>query len=113
MTSIRTHRVAELIQTIVARLLITEVNDPRLRSVSITGVDIAPDFKRAIVFFTMLETDDASAIKEAEKAFEKAAGFFRAKVARLAELRHTPQLVFQYDVTIIHGERVSKLLKDE
>ncbi|MCX7125729.1 MAG: 30S ribosome-binding factor RbfA, partial [Gammaproteobacteria bacterium] len=94
MKSKRTHRTAELIQQIVAMALIKEVSDPRLSAVTITGVDLSPDFKQAVVFFSMLEPTD-EAIKAAETAFQKATGFFRLHLSRSTELRHTPKLFFR------------------
>lgn len=110
MKSKRVYRAAELIQKILAQLLQKEVSDPRLKSVSITSVDLSPDFRHATVFFTLFETD-LELIKDAEKAFEKAAGFFRSNLSKQTELRYTPELKFKYDVSIMEGERISMLLK--
>jgi len=107
----RTTRMADLIQTIVARLLQREISDPRLQGISITGVDLSPDLKNAIVFFSLLEPSNES-IKIAERAFGKASGFFRVQLSRSTELRHTPKLIFKYDASIMIGTRVSQLLKN-
>lgn len=106
----RVNRMAELIQSVVARLLQKEVNDPRLRMVTITGADVSPDGKNAIIFFSLLDPTDEN-IKLARLAFEKASGFFRLHLSRLTELRHTPKLIFKYDVSLMTGERVLNLLK--
>ncbi|OGT34633.1 MAG: ribosome-binding factor A [Gammaproteobacteria bacterium RIFCSPHIGHO2_02_FULL_39_13] len=107
----RANRVAELIQTTIAHLLLKEVSDPRLRFVTITGVDLSPDGKNAVVFFSMLDpTSDH--VKSAEKAFQKAQGFFRFQLSQSTEFRHTPQLIFRYDPSQMVGERISKLLKE-
>ena len=111
MKSKRIYRAAELIQKIVAGLLLSEVSDPRLKSVTITDVDLSPDFRQASVFFTLLDANPES-IKAAETAFKKAASFFRVNVSKQAELRYTPELTFKYDMSVIEGERISNLLKD-
>jgi ribosome-binding factor A len=107
----RVYRMAELIQGIIAQLLRKEVNDPRLRFTTITGVDLSPDGKSATVFFSLLDNTDEN-IKLAKQAFQNAAGFFRLHLSRMTELRHTPHLHFEYDVSLVVGERVSHLLKD-
>src|SRR3990167_9928351 len=65
----RVHRLAELIQTVIAQLLQREVNDPRLNGVTITGVDLSPDGKKAMVFFSLLNVTDEN-IKLSSTAFQ-------------------------------------------
>ena len=107
----RNHRTEELIQHIIAQLLLRDVHDPRLSKVTITGVDLSPDFKNATIFFSCLDPTDV-ALKNAQKAFEKAVSFFRVHLSKQTELRHTPQLSFKYDTSLVDGERISKLLKE-
>lgn len=107
----RVNRMAELIQTVIARLLQKEVNDPRLHSATITGVDLSPDGKRAIVYFSLLDATEEN-IKLASVAFQKASGFFRFNLSRMTELRHTPQLSFHYDVSLMVAERVTRLINE-
>ena len=107
----RVYRMAELIQSVVAQVLQKEVNDPRLQSVTITGVDLSPDGKRATVFFSLIDHADDK-IKEAKQAFQKASGFFRFNLSRQTELRHTPILVFEYDASLMTAERVSRLINE-
>lgn len=107
----RVYRIAELIQTVIAQLLKREVNDPRLSKVSITGVDLAPDYGRATVFFTSTDVS-AESIKSAQDAFNKAEGFFRIQLSKLTELRYTPKISFKFDASIMQAEHISALLKD-
>lgn len=108
----RNHRAEELIQQAIANVLRRDVQDQRLSFVTITGVDLSPDFKQAIVFFSLLDPKPLL-MREAENAFKKAAGFFRASLAKQVELRHTPNLVFRYDPSVETGARISDLLRDE
>jgi len=105
----RVRRIAGLIQSVVAQALQREVNDPRLANVSISGIDLAPDYGQAVLFFTMSDPTD-TAIKSAEKAFSKAAGFLRFNVSKSTELRYTPQLYFRYDASIARAEKVQQLI---
>lgn len=105
----RTGRMAELIQSVIARLLIKDVRDPRLSSATITGVDLAPDFGSVTIFFTMLDASP-EAIKATEKAFARANGFFRLQLSQLTELRYTPKITFKYDASVMQAEHISRLL---
>lgn len=105
----RNGRIAELIQTTVAQLLQKEVNDPRLKTATITAVDLSPDNKNAIVFFSLLDPTNTN-VQYTTKAFQKATGFFRLQLSHLTEFRHTPKLIFKYDASLLAGERISNLL---
>ena len=107
----RVNRMAELIQSIIARLLQKEVNDPRLQNATITGVDLSPDGKRATVYFSILDVNNDN-IKLTTSAFQKAAGFFRFNLSQQTELRHTPQLHFLYDASLMVAENVSRLINE-
>lgn len=100
---------AELIQSIVARLLLKDVSDPRLQSVTITSVDLSPDGKRALIYFSLIDPTPEN-IKSALTAFQKAAGFFRLNLSKMTELRHTPMLHFHYDASLMVAEQVTRLI---
>jgi ribosome-binding factor A len=51
----RTDRIAEQIQRELAELVRLEVKDPRVRMVTLTGVEVARDYSHAKVFFTTLD----------------------------------------------------------
>jgi len=106
---IRLRQAADMIQRDVAEILRREVNDPRLTQVTITAVDVAPDMRSAKIFYTAYDKDD---LKEVQKALDKAAGFLRHQLASMVSLRHTPQLRFVYDESILYGEHLSALINE-
>lgn len=108
----RARRIAELIQSVISQTLRKEVSDPRLQKASITGIDLAPDYGNAVLFFTLFNEQDDEAIKAAEKAFKKASGFFRHAISRSTELRYTPQLSFEYDTATLNAEHISRLIDE-
>lgn len=101
-------RAADLIQTHLTDLLQTQVNDPRLHMLTITGVEVTPDATRAYVYFTVL--GDAERQAEAEAVIQRAAGFLRRELGQRLRLRHTPELVFHRDASIERGERIAGLI---
>ena len=106
----RRHQASELIQRTIATVLHTEVQDPRLSKVTITGVDLSPDFKQSTVFFKKIDTQKKS-IAATESAFKKASAYFRVQLSRKTELRHTPKLSFKFDTSMINAERIANLLR--
>ena len=102
----RTDRVAEQIQRELAELLRLEVRDPRLRLLTLTGVEVARDYSHAKVFYTVFDGDH----KAVQQGLEKASGFLRSQLAHAMKLRVTPQLHFVYDASVERGARLSELI---
>jgi ribosome-binding factor A len=102
----RTDRVAQQIQREIAELVRLEINDPRVRLVTITGVEVAGDYSHAKVFFTRLDGKHA----EAQEGLDRAAGFLRSRLARSIKLRIMPQLHFVFDSSVEHGSHLSQLI---
>ncbi len=102
----RTERVGEQIQREIAELIRLEINDPRVKLVTITGVDVASDYSHAKVFFTRLDGKQ----DEAKQGLERAAGFLRSRLAHSLKLRVMPQLHFVYDASVERGSHLSQLI---
>jgi len=101
-------RVANLIQAQLTHLLRTQVNDPRVHMVTITGVEVTPDITRAQVYFTVLGEQQEQ--EQALAGLHSAAGFLRRELGQRVRLRNVPELVFSWDSSLEHGERISDLL---
>lgn len=102
----RTDRIAQQIQRELAELVRLEVNDPRVRLVTITGVEVAGDYSHAKIFFTRLDGKHT----EAQQGLERASGFLRGRLAHSLKLRVMPQLHFVYDASVERGSRLSQLI---
>jgi ribosome-binding factor A len=101
-------RIADQIQRELAELVRTEVRDPRVGLVTLTGVELSRDQSHAKVFFTMLGADS----DEALEGLGRAAGFLRSELARRLTTRKVPELHFAYDESVERGVRLSKLIDD-
>jgi ribosome-binding factor A len=106
--SIIQDRMSEKVQMILSELLLREVSDPRLRNVTVTGVQLDPEMVLANVYVNAL--GDESREKEVMKGLKSANGFLRREVGKRVRLRQIPELSFHWDKTLEHGERISKLL---
>ncbi|MCC6641646.1 MAG: 30S ribosome-binding factor RbfA [Deltaproteobacteria bacterium] len=108
----RTERVGEEIRAQIARVLREEATDPRLRLVTLTRVDVAPDFARADVYWSVIEREHGVAREQTEQALEHAAGFLRRRLAEALTLRRMPSLHFHYDPSLALGSETLALLRD-
>ncbi len=108
-TSPRMRRVNEALREVIAEE-VTELKDPRIGFVTITGVDCAPDLRTARVYYSVLGSGDEAEATGA--ALRSAARKIQAAVARQLRLKYTPVLEFAVDPSIEHGIRISKILHD-
>jgi ribosome-binding factor A len=102
----RTDRVGQQIQREIAQLVRLEINDPRVKLVTITGVEVAGDYSHAKIFFTRLDGKHA----EAQEGLDRAAGFLRSRLAHSIKLRIMPQLHFVFDASVERGSHLSQLI---
>ena len=103
----RSERLASQIQRELARLLRTELKDPRLGLPSILDVEVSNDLSHARVFFSTLDPEDAG---ECLQALNHASGFLQREIGKQLKARITPKLSFVYDDTDIRGRQLSDLI---
>jgi ribosome-binding factor A len=103
----RPQKLGDLIQRELSELVQRELRDPRVGMITITGVDVSPDFSHAKVFYTTL---DPGHVADASAGLKKAAGFLRSQLARRIKLYTTPELRFEYDESVERGDRLSRLI---
>ena len=105
----RMRRVNESVRIVVAEAL-TDLKDPRIGLVTITGVEIAPDLREGTVFVSVLGNERKRRATLA--GLESAHGFLQSRIARELDLKRTPRLTFEYDPTVERGVRMTKLIDE-
>jgi len=105
----RSQRVADQIAREVAELLLSEVADPRVRGVTVSGVDLSPDRRNAVVFVTCHADADEEQVLA---GLTRAAPFVRRRLGERIRTRYLPQLRFEHDPTLNEVDRIERLLKD-
>ncbi len=104
----RTERVAEQIRRDLSELIRTELRDPRVQQVSITAVEVTPDYSHAKIFYTALVAE--SEREALAQGLKRAAGFLRHELSRMLMLRTVPELHFEYDTSVERGISLSSLI---
>jgi ribosome-binding factor A len=105
----RPERVAHLVQSELARLLIRDVKDPRLRLVTVTAVKMTPDLRVARVYVRTLE--ESADHGDVIRGLQRATPFLRGEVGRALGLRVTPELRFEWDALPDTARRLDELLR--
>ena len=104
-------RVADQIQRDLAEIISYELKDPRVGMITITEVQVTPDYAHAKVFFTTLN-DSQQAVKDTLSGLSKAAGFIRGQLGRRLTIHTTPELHFVHDTSTARGIELSKLIDE-
>ncbi len=106
--SIKQDRMGDRIRQILSELLLREVADPRLQGVTVTEVTLDPELMFADVYVNALAEESRQ--PEVMQGLERAKGFLRREVGRRIRLRNTPELIFHWDTTLEHGERMNQII---
>ena len=104
----RTDRIVEQIRRELAELIRLELKDPRVSLVTLTDVEITPDYAHAKVFYTTLA--EAEQRVEIERGLKHSAGFLRRELGRRVRIHHTPELHFVFDASVERGTHLSQLI---
>ena len=113
MSTARSARIADQIQRSLAELIRTEVRDPRVGLVTLTGVELSRDQSHAKVFFTVLASASGSGDAEAAtRGLQNAAGFLRSALAQDLTTRKVPELHFEFDESVERGVRLTRLIDE-
>ncbi len=107
----RSVRVAEQIHHELAQMIAREVKDPRIGMVTLTTVDITPDYAYATIHFTVLPDDEGTVARSLE-GLRRSAGFMRSQLGRRVRIHTTPELRFVHDTSVGRGVDLSRLIDE-
>jgi ribosome-binding factor A len=102
----RSNRVNDQIQRDVAEL-IRDLKDPRIGNmVTITNVEVTPDYAHAKVYFSLLVGDP----KACEEGLNEAAGYIRNGLFKRLQIHTVPTLHFHFDRTTERALELSAII---
>ena len=106
--SVKNERINSNVQRELSYILANEVKNPNIKFITITAVDVTSDLSYAKVYFTCFDEDRKVVLKE----LKESAGFIRGEVSKRVEIRHTPELTFEYDESLEYAKRIEEKLKE-
>lgn len=107
--SIRTERIASVIQRELAGIIMTELVDPRITGMpSITRVKVSTDLSIADVFVTIMGSPGQQ--QAALNALKHSAGLMRTRLTQAMTLRQAPYLKFHIDEKLKKELAIQELL---
>jgi ribosome-binding factor A len=108
-SSRRVLKAAEAIREVVGMAILTELRDPRIRDVTVTCVEVAPDLRSAKVHVSVM--GDETRQELSLRGLRSAAGFLQQKIHERIDTRYTPRLTFLPDRGIKNSIEVTRILK--
>jgi ribosome-binding factor A len=103
-------KAAEAVREVVSMAILTEVRDPRVKDVTVTGVEMAPDMRSAIVHVSIM--GGPAKEKLALQGLARSAGFLQSRIADRIETRYTPKLRFELDGGIKKSIEIARMLHE-
>jgi ribosome-binding factor A len=103
----KSQHLAQVIKKNVVNILQTEVQDPRVKWVTINEVELNKDKSLAYIYYSVLGAEHE--MKIAQEALKSARGFIRAKLSKRLEIYKTPSLKFIFDIANIYNNTYKSL----
>lgn len=104
----RPSRVSEEFREILAEEIL-KLKDPRVGFVTVVGVKVTPDLRKAWVYYTAM--GDERERKASAAALRSAAPHLRRVIGTQVRLKTLPDLVFEEDTSIETAERIEALIR--
>lgn len=109
--SVKNTRINGEVQRVLAELIRGEIKDPRIAPMtSVVAVEVAPDLKTCKAWISVLGNEKAQA--DTLAGLESAEGYIRGQLARIINLRNTPQIQFIMDQSIAYGVNMSRRIEE-
>jgi ribosome-binding factor A len=107
----RLARVSEVIREVAAETILFELQDPRVKNVTVTRAEVSADLQHAKVYVSVMGTPKEQDL--CMHGLKHAAGFVQSKLASRMKTRFTPTLKFVLDEGVKKSLEITRILKKE
>lgn len=105
----RAVRVGDQLLREIAHLLLSSVRDPRVKGVTLTGVDLSNDLRHAKVFYSLIGDEQQS--ERIQEGLDSAKGFIKREIAARMDLKYMPDIIFRRDLSLEEGNRMERFFE--
>ena len=110
MVSRRAAKLAQAILEQVSSTILFGLKDPRVKNVTVTGVEASSDMRSAKIYISVMGNETAQ--KLCLQGLNSARGFLQKKVADRLQTRYTPILKFILDPGVKQSLEASRLIRE-
>ncbi len=105
----RIERANAELQRCLIEIIKNKMNDPRLdKIVSITEVNVTPDFKFCKAKVSVLDLKD---VENVTKVLQSGEGYIKRELAEMVDMPHMPKITFVVDKSTENAIRVEEILR--
>lgn len=108
-TSNRSEHLEKIIKRLISDIIYKEVNDPRIKFVTITRVKLSSNLASAKIYITIF--NDKENVRKCLKGLRNATSFIRHEIGKDLELRRTPEIEFLVDKEMLQQYRILEITR--
>ena len=108
-TSNRSEHLEKIIKRLISDIIYKEVNDPRIKFVTITRVKLSSNLASAKIYITIF--NDKENVRKCLKGLRNATSFIRHEIGKDLELRRTPEIEFLVDKEMLKQYRILEITR--
>lgn len=109
MVTRRTAKASRAIREVVSKVILFELNDPRVKDVTVLDVEVAPDMRSAKVHVSIM--GDSQAQNLTLHGLNSARGFLQKRIGQEIDTRYTPILSFVKDDSVKKSIQAARILQ--
>ncbi len=101
---------AEVIREVAAETILFELQDPRIKGVTVTRTEVSADLQHAKVYVSIMGTQKEQDL--CMHALRRSAGYVQSKLGSRLKTRYTPVLKFHLDEGVKNSIEISRLISE-
>jgi len=106
-SSHRPEKFASTLHQHLAEILLSELDNPELKQITISQVSVSPDLRHATVLVSSLQENIDGLLAE----LEHAAGFIKRLLGQRMRMRYMPDLAWRRDAGFVMEQKLARLGK--
>jgi len=106
----RIARVSQAIREVVAETILFELQDPRIKNVTVTRAEVSADLQKAKVYVSIMGTQKEQDL--CMHGLKHSAGYLQSKIAARLQTRYTPTVTFIRDEGVKKSVEMSRLINE-
>jgi ribosome-binding factor A len=106
----RLARVAEVVREVASETILFELQDPRVKNVTVTRAEVSADLQHAKVYVSIMGTDKEQDL--CMHGLRHSAGFVQSKLGSRLKTRFTPSIRFVKDEGVKKSIEVTRLINE-